>query len=66
LRKTAETEKIKLRATLLNNCAVGSIVAGVILPLLALYPRLVKWDPSSKEDTLVIVLGRVLINRRRA
>jgi hypothetical protein len=38
--KTAENEKIKLRANLLNNCAVGLLVAGVILPALGVYTRI--------------------------
>lgn|GEM_PF-5523031 len=35
--KAADNELIKLRATFLNNLAVGLILAGLLLPLLALY-----------------------------
>lgn len=38
--KAAENEKIKLRAALWNNGAVGLVLAGSILPMLAVYPRI--------------------------
>ena len=50
--KAAENEKIKLRAALLNNCAVGLTVAGVFLPLLAMISTRI-------SDRWVIVLGLV-------
>lgn len=61
--KTAETEKIKLRATFLNNSAVGIVVAGIILPLLALLrtPEIVMGEPSSIEDIIGIVLGIIAL-----
>jgi hypothetical protein len=63
LGKTAETEKIKLRATFLNNSAVGIVVAGIILPLLALLrtPEIVMGEPSSIEDIIGIVLGIIAL-----
>jgi hypothetical protein len=64
--KTAENEKIKLRATFLNNCSVGLTVAGVILPLLGVYTRLPDFLKRTEgqllppaEDLWVIVLGLV-------
>jgi hypothetical protein len=38
--KVAENEKIKLRATLLNNTAVGLLVAAIFVPLVAAFPRI--------------------------
>jgi hypothetical protein len=35
----AENERIKLRATFYNNLAVGSAVAGLLVPYIALWPR---------------------------
>jgi len=63
LGNTAETEKIKLRATFLNNSAVGIVVAGIILPLLALLrtPEIVMGEPSSIEDIIGIVLGIIAL-----
>jgi hypothetical protein len=55
--KTAQNEKIKLRAAFLNNCAVGLIIGGVLLPLLAVYARL-PFLPAA-EDLPVIVLGLI-------
>jgi hypothetical protein len=38
--KLAENEKVKLRATYLNNIGVGLIVAGFLLPFIAIVQRL--------------------------
>jgi hypothetical protein len=64
--KTAENEKIKLRASYLNNCAVGLTVAGVILPVLAVYTRIPDFVKSTEgrflpaaEDLWVIACGVV-------
>lgn len=61
--KTAETEKIKLRATFLNNSAVAIVVGGIILPLLALLhtPEIVMGEPPSTEDIIGIVLGIIAL-----
>lgn len=38
--KAADSERIKLRAIFYNNIGVGLILAGVLLPYLAIYPKL--------------------------
>ena len=61
--KTEETEKIKLRATFLNNSAVAIAVGGIILPLLALLrtPEIGMGEFSSIEDIIGIVLGIIAL-----
>jgi hypothetical protein len=38
--RAAENERLKLRATFFNNIAVGIVVAGLVIPYLAIYPQL--------------------------
>jgi hypothetical protein len=52
--KAAENEQIKFRATFLNNIAVGLIVAGVFLPVFALFFRL----QETVEMIAALVNGR--------
>lgn len=42
--KAADSERIKLRAIFYNNIGVGLILAGVLLPYLAIYPKLGELD----------------------
>jgi hypothetical protein len=35
--KTAKNERIKLKATYFNNCSVGLLLAGTLLPIVAAY-----------------------------
>jgi hypothetical protein len=49
--KVAENEKIKLRATMANNTAVGLLIAAVFAPLFAVFPNIADL-PNMSEFTL--------------
>ena len=57
--RTAENEMIKLRATYLNNVSVGLTVAGVLIPFLAIIPRLSYivglWETSTLPSHLDVM-----------
>jgi hypothetical protein len=47
--KTGRNESTKLTATLLNNCAVGLLLAGFFLPVLTVYYKLPEIQAGWKE-----------------
>ena len=53
--KTANNERIKLRATFYNNLAAASAVTGLVVPYLALYPKFFMrdaWPTASFTDVI--------------
>lgn len=67
--KTADNERIKLRATYYNNISVGVAVAGVLVPCLVLYNQQI--DVSSQQGlvaftTILVALVGALLLRRAA
>ncbi len=62
--KAADNERIKLRATYLNNVAVGLVVAGGLIPLFALMQQsgtVVDWiDNHRWTDIRLREIGTVL------
>jgi hypothetical protein len=55
--KAADNERIKLRATFLNNCSVALIVGGAFIPVLSLYGRLPEMAANSHPTKSLLLSG---------
>jgi hypothetical protein len=60
--KTAENERLKLRATFYNNVAAGLLIGGLLIPFLAvaikaedITERLVNWNLITASDLRVVI-----------
>jgi hypothetical protein len=57
----AENERIKLRATFYNNLAVGSAVAGLLVPYIALWPRFFSAQATTLDGLLELIKPDALL-----
>ena len=60
--RSADNERLRLKATFYNNLAVGAAVAGLLAPFIALYPKLLANERMTLEGLLAVMTPEVIFS----